>query len=88
MEDARQATLSDADARSIKSLGEFQVDGEQGVRLTYRQDVRGIDVLTVEVIAAHGDSGYIVAFSFAPTVAKAEREDVVTGVMDSWTWAQ
>ncbi|MGA8851326.1 MAG: hypothetical protein WB508_06355 [Aeromicrobium sp.] len=88
MEDARESALSEADATSIKSLGEFEVDGEQGVRLSYRQDVRGIDVLTVEVTAAHGDSGYIVAFSFAPTVDKAVREDVVTSVMDSWTWAQ
>ena len=77
----------EAGASSIKSLGEYEVDGEQGVRLSYRQNVRGIEVFTVEVVASHGDSGYIVAFSFAPSVAKVEREAVVTNVMDSWTWA-
>ena len=84
----RQSTLSEAGAKAIKSLGDYEVDGEQGVRLTYRQNVRGIAVFTVEVTATHGDSGYIVAFSFAPTVAKVEREAVVSNVMDSWTWAQ
>lgn len=88
LEAARQSTLSDADAKTIKSLGDYEVDGEQGVRLTYQHNVRGIDVFSVEVAATHGDSGYIVTFSFAPSVAKAEREAVVTIVMDSWTWAQ
>lgn len=87
LDDARQTALSEAGASSIKSLGEYEVDGEQGVRLSYRQNVRGIEVFTVEVVASHGDSGYIVAFSFAPSVAKVEREAVVTNVMDSWTWA-
>lgn len=88
LEATRQSTLSEAGATSITSLGDYEVDGEQGVRLTYQQDIRGIAVFTVEVTATHGDSGYIVAFSFAPTVAKVEREAVVTNVMDSWTWAQ
>lgn len=87
LEGTRQAALADTGATGVKSLGDYEVDGEQGVRLTYQQIVRGIEVFAVEITATHGDSGYIVAFSFAPTVAKAEREAVVTNVMDSWTWA-
>lgn len=88
LEDVRQAALVDAGATSIQSGGAFEIDGEQGLRLTYQQTVENIPVVSEEIIITRAETGFITTFSFAASVAKTERDDVVTGVMDSWTWAQ
>lgn len=88
LEEVRQAPLTASGATQIKAVGDYEVDGDQGVQITYEQNVRAIAVRSDEVTVTHGDTGYIVSFSFSPSVSRDDRDAVIASVMDTWTWAQ
>lgn len=88
LEATRSAILTESGATKVTGLGEYEIDGEQGARITYTQIVQGISVASDEISVARGDNGFIITFSFAPSVAIAERNAVVLAMMNTWTWAQ
>lgn len=72
----------------ITPVGEYEVDGEQGFRLTHVRDVGDVPLLSDEIAVSHDDSAYIITFTFAPSVDEADRDATIASVMDTWTWAQ
>ena len=71
----------------ITDVGEYEIDGEQGSRLSYLQNVSDVPVRSEEIAVSHADTAYVITFTFAPSVSKNQRNAVVESVMDSWTWA-
>jgi|SRR5664279_4558630 hypothetical protein len=83
----RTTILSESGATNIVDRGDYAVDAEPAVRLSYEQVVEDINVNSEEISVSHEEAGYIITFSFAPSVAAAERDDLVVRVMSTWTWA-
>ncbi len=71
----------------VTEVGEYEIDGDQGFRLSYLQDVTDVTMRSEEISVSHDDTAYVITFSFAPSVTKANRDKTVASVMDSWTWA-
>jgi hypothetical protein len=85
----RADVLADDEAvTDVSMVGDEEIDGEQGVRTSYTRRVGALSVDSDEIAVTHGDTGYIVTFSFPLSVADAERDAVVASMMDTWTWAQ
>jgi len=83
----RTAILGEGDATDVADQGTYLVDGEPGARLSYQQRFNGIDVVSTEISVSHEDVGYIVTFSFAPSVAATSRNALVDKMMSTWTWS-
>ncbi len=88
LEGVRQDVLATTDVTGVTSDGAYEVDGEQGVRLMYGQEVQGINVVSEEIAVSHADTGYIITFSFSPSIGSTQRDAVIASIMDTWTWAQ
>lgn len=78
----------DPRSTDITPVGEYEVDGEEGFRLTHVRNVGDVPLLSDEISVSHDESAYIVTFTFAPSVRKAERDAAIASLMDTWTWAQ
>ncbi|MGJ9422519.1 hypothetical protein [Aeromicrobium sp. CF3.5] len=71
----------------VTEVGEYEVDGEQGLRVSYLQDVTDVSMRSEEISVSHDETAYVITFSFSPTVTEGDRNKTIASVMDSWTWA-
>lgn len=71
----------------VTEVGEYEVDGEQGLRIRYMTEVTDVSMRAEEISVSHDETAYVITFSFSPTVTEGDRDKTIASVMDSWTWA-
>lgn len=74
-------------ATDVTPVGEYEIDGEEGLRLTYLKNVSDVEMRSEEISVSHDETAYVITFTFSPSVDEANRDKVIASVMDSWTWA-
>ena len=86
LEDALETAVKNLDTKDVTPLGEFDVAGDTGARITHKLTVKSVEVQSDQIAVAHDDKGYVITFSFATSTKQADRDKTVKKVMDTWSW--
>src|SRR5919205_966122 len=73
-------------ASRVRVRPSAEVDGVDALHLTGRTEAGEVTAVTDQYIAFVKGAYYVVTFSYGTTTPRAQREDEVGSMLDSWTW--
>ncbi|MEV7397740.1 hypothetical protein [Aeromicrobium sp. NPDC092404] len=86
LEDAAEDILGDASATRITTHEAVEIDGEEAVHTSAYFELGTPKYRAEQYVVSHDDKGFVITLSFSPDVPAAERRDISTSILTTWTW--
>lgn len=81
------ASLKSVNAEDIKVGDPITIAGADAVTITSVFNMNGNKYAVVQYAVPHGDTGYVITFSYSPDRPRAEQFQIAESVAASWQWA-
>jgi hypothetical protein len=88
LEEQSEAELKATGAAVIRVLHRSSVGRSKAIHLTSTNQFNTRTIKTEQFIVLRSGSLYVVTFSLAPAVPKAERERIAASVVATWRWTE